>query len=105
MGNNYNLGMNRSLRHWVQVPNCFIAPLSTAVLYVVKKDRRQNCVRHWELVSYLPTSVRGGAESFKSSHMMGDQPIFLKTSAPYSLMTTLSNEPTFSQIHLAGHYL
>jgi hypothetical protein len=34
--------------------------------------------------SVLPTAVRGGAESLKGSHRIGDGKIFLKTSAPPS---------------------
>jgi hypothetical protein len=49
----------------------------------------------------LPTAVRGGAESLKGSHKMGDGRFFLNLCA--SLFNKdLSNEPNFSQIHLAG---
>ncbi len=39
----------------------------------------------WELVSELPTTVWGGADSLKGSHNMGDGQIFLNISAPLSL--------------------
>ena len=42
----------------------------------------------WELVSEWPTDVWGDAESLKGSRRMGDWQIFLKTSAPLSLIKT-----------------
>jgi hypothetical protein len=38
----------------------------------------------------IPKKKQGGALSFKGSHRNGDRPIFLKTSAPHSLMTRRS---------------
>ncbi len=42
----------------------------------------------WEFDSELPIAVRGGAESLKGSHKMGDGRIFLKTFAPLSFIKT-----------------
>jgi hypothetical protein len=39
---------------------------------------------------------------YKRLSRMGVWPIFLKTSALHSLLHLVSNEPTISQIHLAG---
>jgi hypothetical protein len=69
--------------------------------------RRINFIPALGIISELPTTVRDGAVTFKGSHRMGDGPIFLKISAPHSLVFNddFSNEPTFSQIHLARQYL
>jgi hypothetical protein len=40
----------------------------------------------WELGSQWPTTVQGGRKSLKGSHRMEDGQIFLKTSAPLSLI-------------------
>jgi hypothetical protein len=40
------------------------------------------------LILIANIAVRGVAESLKGSRRMGDGPIFLKTAAPHSLMTT-----------------
>ncbi len=85
--------------------HCAIAYSCTVWTWSKKRPQTELCAPLGIRILYMPTAVRGGAESLKGSHRMGDQPIFLKTSAPYSFMTTLSNEPTVSQIHLAGHYL
>ncbi len=64
-------------------------------------------VRCCQWVFWLPLVVRGGAESLKGSHRLGDRLIFLKTSAPHYLKTThhASIDTAFSQINLAGQYL
>ncbi len=53
----------------------------------------------------MPTAVRGGAEYFKGSHRMGDGPKKIADNFRASpFKDDLSNEFTFSQIHLIGQY-
>jgi len=73
-------------------------------------------VRYWQLVFWLPLVVRGGAESLKGSHRLGDRLIFLKTSSmPHSLKTTyrliplsarsISLDSTFKRVCFHYFYL
>jgi hypothetical protein len=51
----------------------------------------------------LPTALQDGAESVRALTGWGDGGIFLKTSAPLSLIyKRLSKEPNFGRMHLAG---
>ncbi len=59
----------------------------------------------WEFVSESPTAVRGGSESLKGSHRMGDGRIFQKIPAPLSFIKAFLNESNFGRVHLAGQYL
>jgi hypothetical protein len=52
-----------------------------------------------------PTAVRGGADSLKGFHRIGDGPIFLKNLRASLFKKGLSNEHNFDRIHLAGQYL
>jgi hypothetical protein len=45
-----------------------------------------NCIPALAIYSELPRAIRGGVESLKGAHRMGDGQIFLKTSAPLSLI-------------------
>jgi hypothetical protein len=47
-------------------------------------------------------NVRGGAESLKGSHRMGERRILQKISAPGPLIKTFCNDDTFSQVNADG---
>jgi len=57
-----------------------------------------------QLRPQLPTSVRGNAEFLKGSQKLGDGSIFLKTSAPHSLMTTYRMNLLFRSISLDSNF-
>jgi hypothetical protein len=74
------------------IPNFFNGHLpihvgcKTKTKYAVRAVSALLC--NWQLGAQLPITVQYGTVALKGSHKMGDGPIFLKTSAPLSLMTT-----------------
>jgi hypothetical protein len=56
--------------------------------------RSESSLRHWQLGSQLPRTVRGGAVTLKTSHRLGAPP----------LRKDLSIDTTFNHSHLAGQW-
>jgi hypothetical protein len=79
-----------SLHHWESIP-IFSSRICQS-LYDVKENPLELCApleNRIQKANYSSNStVRGAAESLNGSHRMGDGPIFAKTSAPDSLMST-----------------
>ncbi len=76
-----------SLRHWLQVPNLFMAPLPKDVCRENKAAGRVVCA-FGNLFPNSQSKTRRRSKLLKSCHRMWDGRIFLKTSARHSLMTT-----------------
>ncbi len=70
-----------SLRHYLQIPNLFKAPLPTTVYVVNKRPLTEQCL---PLAICLQIAVQDGAVTLKGFPSMGVMRIFLKIPAAYS---------------------
>jgi hypothetical protein len=91
-------------------PNYFLASLLITVACKTRPhiELCALCMRHWQLGSRLPTTVRGGAKSLnlKGSHRLHGRRTKLAENLRASPFNeVLSNDTTFNQIHLAGQYI
>jgi hypothetical protein len=77
--------LNVHLCHWQQLPNLCTAQIANSCMYWIK-GRDQSCVRRYHFISKLPTAVRDGAVTLKSSRRMGDGRSLLKNLRAYFLI-------------------
>ncbi len=80
------LSVKTYLRHWLYVPNLFIVPSPTAVDKRAQTDLCASLGIHFRIVN---SRTRWRCYfTVKGSHSMKDRRIFIKISAPHTLMTT-----------------
>ncbi len=87
-GRNERSARVRNIGNCAMMPVVLLRPVRINHFFPIPSARWIFMVR-WHLGSLLPIAARGGAESLKGSQTqrMGNGRIFLKTSAPHSLMT------------------
>jgi hypothetical protein len=78
----------------------FTPPLGTDLKFFQRSFASQ-CIMYWPLSFQLPITVRGGALTLQGSHRIGAGQ-FAETPSASPFNKDLSNEASFSQIHLAG---